>query len=507
MSVDLLVTSAVVILGIAVLVAIPLTMMASAIPYASFSAPSNRHEFISRKVVVLGLVAVFAGGCLMGIGAWLARGDSRYGALSALVMTSMALFGTGLLTVGLSPVPSWLLEVLGPIAERWPASVRLAVRDLAQRRARAAVAIMLVTVTTAFGLALTIIAVGQTAQSSAEYQPSGRLGSLLVRPASTIGLPFSAADAVAVRAAMERELPGVPIAQSESVPLPWSFSADALGVEMSEEAFSWRQVIGDEKVLRYLTGDQSTPYDENTAVVITSAGVRVDSVHLSYERDEKDRTMVSKAVRAVAARTSDPHMEGVFVPSKIVRELGFQLEPRDLIVDPTLHRTTAEEQRRLDDRLDDAVARVYVERGFEASTWWRSVATLAFLAAVGCAPAAGFGRVANSRQARVMRRIGKGTNAAFRLFCAFRAGVSALCGTVLGAVLGCAAGIALLWPLTVRGGWEDPARVSFETPWTVVVAVVAGIPVLAAVLGAVLARERPHIPAPPAGRPWVHEVG
>lgn len=95
-----------------------------------------------------------------------------------------------------------------------------------------------------------------------------------------------------------------------------------------------------------------------------------------------------------------------------------------------------------------------------------------------------------------MRRIGKGTNAAFRLFCAFRAGVSALCGTVLGAILGCAAGISLLWPLTVRGGWEEPARVSFETPWTLVVAVVVSIPVLAAVLGAVLARERPHIPAP-----------
>ncbi|MEV5887897.1 hypothetical protein [Nonomuraea fuscirosea] len=82
---------------------------------------------------------------------------------------------------------------------------------------------------------------------------------------------------------------------------------------------------------------------------------------------------------------------------------------------------TAEEQRRLDDRLDDAVARVYVARGFEASTWWRPVVAAAFLAALGCALVSGFGGVANSGQARVMRRMGKGTNAAFRWFCGFRA--------------------------------------------------------------------------------------
>ncbi|MEV5887898.1 hypothetical protein [Nonomuraea fuscirosea] len=39
------------------------------------------------------------------------------------------------------------------------------------------------------------------------------------------------------------------------------------------------------------------------------------------------------------------------------------------------------------------------------------------------------------------------------------------------------------------------------------IAVVAGVPVLAAALGAVFARERPHIPAPQAGRPWAHGVG
>src|ERR1044072_2857065 len=114
---------------------------------------------------------------------------------------------------------------------------------------------------------------------------------------------------------------------------------------MAEEVVYLDQAIGDEKLLRYLTGDQSTPYDEGTAVVITSAEVKVDSVELSYENDDAP----TRTVPAVGARPADPHMEAIFVPSKIVRDLGFQLQPEELIVDPTLRRVTVQEQKRLDD--------------------------------------------------------------------------------------------------------------------------------------------------------------
>ncbi|MEV0145695.1 MULTISPECIES: hypothetical protein [unclassified Nonomuraea] len=314
--------------------------------------------------------------------------------------------------------------------------------------------------------------------------------------------PFSAADAGTVRAAIERELPGVPIAQSERPSaLSWYFDARAENVEIPEEAVYGDQVIGDEKLLRYLTGNQSTPYDEGTAVVITSADVKVDSVVLSYEINENDETTTSRTVRAVLARTADPHMETIFVPSKIVRDLGYQLRPDELIVDPSLRRVTAEEQERLDDRLDDAVAKTYVERGFEASTGWLPIVAAAFLVALAGALAAGLGEAANARQARVMRRAGNGSATAFRWFCAFRAGLSALCGTVLGAIAGCPAGMLLLWPLTAPTTWDDPARVPFETPWPAIVVVVAGLPLLAAALSALLARERPRLPAPAAPRP------
>lgn len=486
----------------ALLVGIPLMTAAGALPAALLSAPPNRHEFINREVVAVGLFVSFAGALLMGLGAWLGSEDSRYGAIEFFGILVITLIGAGLLVAGLGPLPSWLLEIIGPYAERLPLPFRLAARDLAQRRARAVLAITLAMLATASGIALTVIAAGETTQSRAGYSPRARPGTLLVRPSAMFAEPLSTAEADIVRAAIERELPQVPIAQSERISSESGhFRASAENVEIPEEAVYWDQAIGDEKLLRYLTGDQSTPYDESTAVVITSANVKVNSVELSYGINEDDETAVTKTVRAVIARPADRHMQTIFVPSKVVRGLGYQLQPDELIVDPTLHRTTVQEQQRLDDRLDDAVAATYVERGFEASTGWLPVVAAALLIALAGALATSFGQAANARQARVLRRAGNGSAAAFRWFCAFRAGLSALCGTLLGAVAGCPAGMLLLWPLTVRTTWEAPLRVPFETPWPAIVAVVAGLPLLAAALGALLAREQPHVPAPAMPRP------
>ncbi|TMR95102.1 hypothetical protein [Nonomuraea basaltis] len=50
---------------------------------------------------------------------------------------------------------------------------------------------------------------------------------------------------------------------------------------------------------------------------------------------------MSKTIPAIVARTVDPQMEMIFVPSKVVRDIGYQLEPDELIVDPSLHRKPA----------------------------------------------------------------------------------------------------------------------------------------------------------------------
>ncbi|UBU09310.1 hypothetical protein [Nonomuraea gerenzanensis] len=73
-----------------------------------------------------------------------------------------------------------------------------------------------------------------------------------------------------------------------------------------------------------------------------------------------------------------------------------------------------------------------------------------------------------------------------------RTGLSALCGTVLGVVAGCPIGMLLIWPLTVRTSWLTPARSDFVTPWAPIAVLAVALPVLAAVLGALPARESPR---------------
>ncbi|MEV6034158.1 hypothetical protein AB0L65_23600 [Nonomuraea sp. NPDC052116] len=462
---------------IAVITSIPALLATASVPFAVLSAPPDRHARIRRRYVAGGFFLSFFGVWMMGFGAWAAREDTRYGIIDWATITLATLAGGGLLVFGLGPFAAWSLEILGRYAERLPLPVRLAARDLAGRRATTAPAITLTMLATAFGIALTIIAVGFTAQLRAEYVPRARPGTLLVGhfPAEHVGT---------VRAAIQRELPGVPITQSETPGEDRYFDARAKNVYLTEESMYSSEVIGDETLLRYLTGDRSTPYDEGTAVVITAADVKVDSVNL-IGMDEPQKI---KTIPAIVARTADPQMETIFVPAKLVRDLGYRLEPEELIVDPSLRRISAGEQERLDGRLG-GVADTYVERGYQPSTGWMIVAAAALLVALGCACAAGGGKATSSRPGRVLRRAGGGSAATFRWFGASRAGLSALCGTVLGAVAGCPIGMLLMWPLTATTSWDSPPRVSFETPWPTIAAVVVALPVLAAALGGLFARE------------------
>ncbi|MDX3105202.1 hypothetical protein [Nonomuraea angiospora] len=471
---------------IAVFVGIPVVLAFGSVAVAVLSAPRNRHLRVRRRYVVGGLFASFGGVYMMAFGAWAAREESRYGIIEWAGIMLATLAGAGLLLLGLGPFASWLLEILGRYAERLPLPVRLAARDLAGRRVATAPAITMTMMTTALGVALTIIAVGVTAQSEAAYSPLARPGTLLVGH-------FSAEHADSVRTAIQRELPGVPITQSEVPSHPAGefrhFGVVAENVEPPDGSVYPNEVIGDETLLRYLTGDQSTPYDEGAAVVITTADVKVDTVKIHYDVTGNDDPLPSKTIPAIVARTVDPHMQTIFVPAEVLRNIGYQTEPDELIVDPSLRRISADEQERLDSRLGD-VSDTYVERGFQPSTGWQVVVAAALLAALSGAMAAGGGKATRPRLDRVLRRAGDGSAATVRWFGACRAGLSAACGTVLGAVAGCPIGLLLIWPWTASTSWDSLPRVSFETPWPAIAAMVVGLPVLAAALGGLLTREQ-----------------
>ncbi|MEU7744272.1 hypothetical protein [Nonomuraea sp. NPDC049158] len=133
-------------------------------------------------------------------------------------------------------------------------------------------------------------------------------------------------------------------------------------------------------------------------------------------------------------------------------------------------------------RVTDGTGAAYVERGFQASTGWRPFAAVAVFDALGGAWAATGRATTRSRSRRVLLRVGGGSTATLRLFAACRAGFGAACGTVMGAAAGCAIGLLLVWPMTASVDWEPMPRVAFDTPWSTIIALVLGLPIVAAVI-------------------------
>ncbi|MBB6346245.1 hypothetical protein FHU36_002754 [Nonomuraea muscovyensis] len=463
---------------------VPAAFVCGSVLLAACSGPPGRSTRGYRHHLVRGAVPAAIGGVALAFGAWSTHEDASYDGFGFFAITLAALLGGHLVLLGLGPLTSWILEVLGRRTGRLPLPMRLAVRDLADDRARTAPALATTTNATALAIAVMICAVALTAQHRAEYHPRARSGALVVNT-------FTAEDAAAVWAAVRRGLSGAPVAQSFRQREYGIFRPDVENVDLPDlEQVHPAEIIGDRALLRYLTGDPSTPYDEGTAVVVTSDHVAVDKVTIEYDLSEHGGPSATKTIPAIAAAPAAPHTQGIFLPAKVVRDLGYHLEPEELIIDPSLHRTSESERERLEDDLDD-VADVYLEQGFQPPTGWRVFVGAALAVALAGAVAATGGTAAGGRAGRVLLRVRGGSTASLRWFAASRAGLGAACGTVLGAVAGCAVGLSLAWPLTAAtGDWEVVPRAGFDTPWTTIAALACGLPVLVAIFAGLSVRRR-----------------
>lgn len=425
---------------------------------AARSVPSAPGALVRRRCLVWGS-ALLVGGCvIMALAAWSTHEDVHYDDFGSAVTLLVATVGGALVLLGLGPFLALLLGVAG----RWSV--------LARDRARTVPWIVATMSATALAVTVVIVAAAATSQNRADYRPEARPGALLVRY-------FSEADAPAALAAVRRELPGVPVVQTyrHREIRPYSLHAD--GADLPEQdGVVTSGVIGDGALLRYLTADPSTPYKENTAVVVTTGDTEVASVTIEYSlfgRDD-DTAPVVEQVPAVVVRPADPSVEEVFLPAKVFRDLGQDLRPDALIVDPSVHTTSETEQRRLDRSLG-GVAQTYVERGYQPPSDWRIVVVAAVVVALAGALVAAGGSGA---------RPGTRSGARSWRAAARRAALAAALGTVVGVAAGCLAGLLLAWPVTTSSAWEPPPRAGFATPWPWIAALAAGLPVLAAAVAA-----------------------
>ncbi|MEO3794860.1 hypothetical protein ABGB14_32005 [Nonomuraea sp. B10E15] len=458
-----------------VVFAIPVALACGSVVFAAESA---RRTHVKSRLLAWGAALAFAGLFVMALVAWSTREDKHYDDFGSALQTLAALIGGSLFLTGLGPATPWLLNILRRRAARLSPVIRLAARDVDRNSRRTAAPIAITMVLTAFAVASLIIAVATTAQSRAGYQPQARPGTLVVN--------VWAEDASIARAVIQQELPGAPVAQKDVLDHQGYFSLDVKDVDLPDvESVHPAGSIGDQAFLRYLTGNPATPYDDGTAVVVTPDDIQVDTVTLSYSlsTDKELKDLRVKSIPAIAVRSADPHVNEVFIPPKVVRDLGLRLEPDKLIVDPSAHRTTKAEQDRIDRRLGDGES-TYVERGFQESAGWMGVVAAAIGVALGSALVAGGRAGAGGRSRRVLLRVSNGSVLTLRMFAASRSGLSMFCGTALGAAAGCVIGLLVAWPSTTSIGWEVPQRVSFETPWWAIAGLVAGLPVLAGIIAA-----------------------
>ncbi|MBG0816231.1 hypothetical protein [Planomonospora sp. ID82291] len=478
------------IIALAVPLGVPAALVCGSVVFAARSAPAGRHDPVPGHHLLRGAALSAAGVAVMALTAWLTHEDEHYDDFGA-AMTGLAGVAAGaLLIFGLGPFVPWLLGVLGRNAVRLPAVLRPAARHMAGRPYRTAPGVAAATAATAVAVAVMIIGFAVTAQDRAAYRPSVRPGALLVA-----GFPPD--RAAAVRAAVQRELPGVAVVQnnrpsgSGSVIVETSRSSEHSSLyeeypDVCANASTHHCTaiyIGDRALLRYLTADPSPRYGEGTAVVIAADGDEADSAEIRYS--SADGPSLSRTVPAITVSPADPWPGGVFIPEEAVRDLGLRLEPERLIVDPSLHRTSVAERERLDHRLGEG-ALTYLERGFEAPAGWPStVAVVIPIALAGALIAA-----RSTGSGPVPPRLGGG-RAALRLLVSCRAAYGAACATVTGACAGCVIGLLLAWPMTTSSDWEPLPRVPFDTPWALIAALVVGLPVLAAAVAALAPPGRP----------------
>jgi CheY-like chemotaxis protein len=447
----------------------PLALMCGSVIFAARSALLYKEQL--KRGAILSAVAI----AILASIAMATHADTHYDDMEGMYEWVGTIAGA-LLLCGLGPSVPLLLSGVARFFGRSPSLLRRAVRDVTGPLGRSSAWIAVTMNATALAVALPITASAVTAQNRAEYVPSARLGALSVN--------VSGPDLTAVRAAIAQELPGVPVAEKD-----WGL----LNVHVSEkdQVYSF-PFIGDEALLRYLTGDFTTPYDSGKAILIMSDAPDVDHVRIEPVRrryDIPEPLPPDLTIPASSVEPRYPGIEGIFLPATAVGRGGFEMSPSYLIVDPSLHRTSEAELERLTARLgDDAL---YLEQGYRPSAIWRWITAAAILLSLMGAVAAASPRRSPHRPASPPPPAEDPPPASPRRDAAARAMLAAVCGVLIGAAAGCFIGVELRWPATISFGWEPFSRVPFTIPWRFILALLLGIPALTATVAALLARRRP----------------
>lgn len=465
------------------------------------------------------------GGVLLGVGV----GVAAYGAFTQGNETAIA--GAAVLCVlGMVLLVPLLLAGIGRLAGRLPLALRYAVRDAARQRSRTAPAVAAVAATVAGVVALGIGATSDERETRETYSPSLRMGSaVVVSGYGTQGEPlrpdWSAAEAVVrqslpeARTGLVRGL-GSPDGStyvtltapgSAGVPLLQSYggylgSAELVGADALQ-------------MLPGLSADERgrlvAALRDGRAVVPTDRETTGDRVRVTVERPEDDGTTTTVARRTLPATFvalgdgSRPVTSGaqIVLPPALARELG-PVRTVGMVVDGATIDATTEERIAQGLAALDMQGSLHVERGYQSDDETKILLLVLFalggVLVLGGTLTATFLALSDARpDLATLAAIGasprtrRGIAAAYALVVGF-------VGALLGAAVGFVPGLAIAVPLTTTGAdgvmtIEGSGTVSgpppvvgpfVDVPWLLVLALVVALPLLTALLVALLTRSR-----------------
>ncbi|GAA1013051.1 hypothetical protein Aple_016200 [Acrocarpospora pleiomorpha] len=395
-----------------------------------------------------------------------------------------------LVMIGLVVLTPWLVRHTGRLAARLRLPLRVSVRDAVRNQSRTASAVAAVIAVTA-----TVVAVGISTYS--EYMDR-RNAYTSARPTGMLAIwggPMGDAAWNKLRAEAARQLPGVPLAAGYH-------AKDAQGHRYAlRYTMRWNGIrtrrtaaIGDQALLRLLQGRHDPPaaaaLASGKAVVFDPAALRDGKLALRASSTSGPPRKLE--VPAVLATPADQHQGGALLPRALVEQAGFSTAERQLYAmyrppaDSTIWRDLAKVSSRVTVASEEGYRNVP-----DPSLWgWLGGALVLVVG----------GTLAATRLAAADMRPERATMAAIgappgtlRVIVAGQALYISGLGALVGLAAGMVTGVALSRPTTTHGA-GDPATTAI--PWPFVIAVVAGLPVLATV-AALITRTR----LPLTGRP------
>lgn len=484
----------------------------------------------SKRLAVLGLVALGAGAALAVLGAAAGQG------------TVAVLGGSMVAELGMVTCTPFLVGLFGRLGRWLPLAPRLALRDSVRHRGRTAPAVAAVMAAVAGSVAVGIYTTSADTDHRHRYMPSAPAGAVTL-----IGVPVGHDGGAALqqaRSAVETSISGLgqradvyrvgyqgdcweggePCGDASPVmppklqcPLdgPGTFS-ETESTRLNRDdprcrdrgpgfASSFGLVqAGDAAVLRVLSGIHDPAAEKalasGKAIVFDPRYIENGMITLRLTdappkqpaKDGQDAQPRSHDVRLPAvARTPSVRTALALLPLDTARRVGLTVTADGSVWQPQSVPSTADEQR-----ANAAVAKVtpdgdvQVERGYQSSSTLTTLGLTLFAAVVALGAAGiatGLAAADSQQDLATLAAVGAAPRIR-RTLSGFQCGVIAAMGSVLGAVCGVVPAVALRKVEQAAAGLN--ANVSIVFPWSQMVLTVVALPLVAVVLAAVLSRSR-----------------